>query len=85
MTQLFIIYQIEGGGIGYKPAKVNLPVGARICVDRKKMVFARVEKVVSTTAEDMAYKWRAAKGQNRLIGTPNYFKFSFLGMFDDED
>ncbi|WP_143025566.1 hypothetical protein [Prevotella sp. tc2-28] len=81
MKQLFIIYQVEGGGIGYKPAKVNLPVGARICLDREKMKFAKVEKIVNATAEEMKNAWNVAKAQNRYIETSANFKVLFFGQF----
>lgn len=80
MKQKFIIFTKEKGGFGYKPAKVELPVGARICLDRAKMEFATVEKVVESTPEDMKYAWEAAKGQSKYFGYA-YFKNSFMGMF----
>ena len=81
MKQLFIIYRKENGGFGYKPAKVNLPVGTRICVDKEKMVFAKVEKVVETTAQAMKKNWEVAKEQNRYFGTSVNFGIIFLGLF----
>lgn len=81
MNQLFIIYRKEEGGFGYKPAKVNIPVGTRICVDREKMVFATVEKVVESTAQRMKENWVAAKSLNRHVGTSVNFGLIFLGLF----
>lgn len=81
MKQLFIIYRKENGGFGYKPAKVNLSVGTRICVDKEKMVFAKVEKVVETTAQTMKNNWEVAKAQNRHFDTSANFGVIFLGLF----
>ena len=67
MKQLFIIYDVENGGFGYKPAKVNLPVGTRICLDREKMKFASVALVVEATAEEMKKEWNAAKSRSRYF------------------
>lgn len=81
--KLFMVYEIEGGGLGYKPAKRVLNEGTRICLDKEKMLFGRVLKVVESTAEKMSYAWRAAKGQNRLIKTSGYFRMVFLNIVND--
>ena len=78
----FIIYQLEEGGIGYKPAKVNLPVGSRICLDREKMKFAKVEKVVDSTPEQMKQAWNVAKAQNKYFETSANFKMLFVNQFE---
>lgn len=80
MVQKFIIYQIEDGGFGYKPAKLDLPEGTRICLDREKMKFAKVELTVEATAEEMKNAWNAAKSRSRYF-TPQYFHMEFLNYF----
>ena len=82
MKQLFIIYDLEKGGIGYKPAKINLPEGTRICLDREKMKFAKVIKVVELTSELMHKAWRAAESQNRYFQTDAIFRMHFLSFVE---
>ena len=83
MEKMYVIYRSENGGFGYKPCKVALQEGTRICIDREKMVFAKVLKVVEETPERMRHYWEASKASCWWCkGNLSLMEKRFLYCFD---
>lgn len=76
MTKMYVIYKLEKGGFGYKPAKINLPEGSRICLDKDIWKFAKVVKMVESTPESMKNAWNTAQVVSRV--TPGSFIDTFI-------